>query len=150
MPLSWKRSGRWLRYYKVPFDQIREVLPCTVSRYQSAFVEGRQILDATLVANEVVEEARRKGTRGVVFKLDFEKACDRVSCGFLDKVLEKKGFGGQWRQSFLSSFFITLVVDVLSRMLERSVRDWDGGGFKSAQRGRSCCSFTVQSCSWVL
>ena len=35
---------------------------------------------------------------GVVFKIDFEKAYDFVEWGFLDFVLEKKGFGSLWRK----------------------------------------------------
>ena len=33
----------------------------------------------------------------VVFKMDFEKACDHVDWGFLDHVLEQKGFSTKWR-----------------------------------------------------
>ncbi|KAF7801834.1 nuclear cap-binding protein subunit 1 [Senna tora] len=80
-----------------------EVLADTISENQSAFVGGRQILDAALVANEVVEDVRRRRKQGLVFKLDFEKAYDRVNWGFLDKVLDRK------------------VVDVLSRMLSRGM-----------------------------
>ena len=45
---------------------------------QGSFVEGRQILDAMLIANEVVDEKRRSREEGVVFKIDFEKAYDHV------------------------------------------------------------------------
>ena len=44
-------------------------------------MEGRQILDAVLIANEVVDEKRRSGEEGVVFKIDFEKAYDHVEWG---------------------------------------------------------------------
>ncbi|RVW48551.1 Zinc finger protein BRUTUS [Vitis vinifera] len=37
---------------------------------------GIQILDAVLIANEIVDERRRSGEKGVVFKIDFEKAYD--------------------------------------------------------------------------
>ncbi|RVW20057.1 LINE-1 retrotransposable element ORF2 protein, partial [Vitis vinifera] len=63
-----------------------------------AFVQGRQILDAVLIANEIVDEKRRSGEEGVVFKIDFEKAYDHVSWDFLDHVLEMKGFGIRWRK----------------------------------------------------
>ena len=34
----------------------------------------------------------------MVFKIDFEKAYDRVEWEFLDHVLEKKGFDSLWRK----------------------------------------------------
>ena len=47
--------------------------PPTIHISQRAFVEGKQILDAILIANEVVGEKRCLGRDGVVFKIDFEK-----------------------------------------------------------------------------
>ena len=59
---------------------------------------GRQILDTVLVANEVVEEYRMEGKSGLAFKINFEKAYDFIKWGFVDFVLEKKGFGSTWRK----------------------------------------------------
>ena len=50
-----------------------------------------------LIANEVVDEKRRSGEEGVVFKIDFKKAYDHMDWGFLDHVLERKGFSPKWR-----------------------------------------------------
>ncbi|RVW21063.1 hypothetical protein CK203_107525 [Vitis vinifera] len=50
-----------------------------------------------IIANEIVDEKRRSGEEGVVFKIDFEKVYDHVSWDFLDHVLEKKGFSPRWR-----------------------------------------------------
>lgn len=38
----------------------------TISEYQSVFVGERQILDAVLVANEIVEDIRRIKQKGLV------------------------------------------------------------------------------------
>ena len=54
-------------------------------------------MDAVLIANEVVDEKRRSGEEGIVFKIDFEKAYDHVDWGFLEHVLERKGFSPKWR-----------------------------------------------------
>ena len=64
---------------KVLAGRIRGVLHETIHSTQGAFVQGRQILDAVLIANEIVDEKRLSGNEGVVFKIDFEKAYDRVS-----------------------------------------------------------------------
>ena len=63
---------------KVLSGRLRGVLHETIHSTQGAFVQGRQILDAVLIANEVVDEKRRSGEEGVVFKIDFEKAYDHV------------------------------------------------------------------------
>ncbi|RVW89552.1 LINE-1 retrotransposable element ORF2 protein [Vitis vinifera] len=83
---------------KVLAGRLRGVLHETIHSTQGAFVQGRQILDAVLIANEIVDEKRRTGEEGVVFKIDFEKAYDHVSWDFLDHVLEMKGFSLRWRK----------------------------------------------------
>ncbi|RVW36866.1 LINE-1 retrotransposable element ORF2 protein [Vitis vinifera] len=83
---------------KLLAGRIRGVLHETIHSTQGAFIQGRQILDAVLIANEIVDEKRRSGEEGVVFKIDFEKAYDHVSWDFLDHVLEMKGFGLRWRK----------------------------------------------------
>ncbi|RVX05678.1 putative ribonuclease H protein [Vitis vinifera] len=78
--------------------RLRGVLHETIHSTQGAFVQARQILDAVLMVNEIVDEKRRSREEGVVFKIDFEKAYNHVSWDFLDHVLEKKGFSPRWRK----------------------------------------------------
>ncbi|WKA03651.1 hypothetical protein VitviT2T_021750 [Vitis vinifera] len=99
---------------KVLSGRLRGVLQETIHSTQGAFVKGRQILDAVLIANEIVDEKRRSGEKGVVFKIDFEKAYDHVKWDFLDHVLEKKGFSSKWRKwmrGCLSSAFYAILVN---------------------------------------
>ena len=49
-----------------------------VSEAHNAFVEGRQILDATLVANKVVDSILRRKECGLLCNLDIEKAYDHI------------------------------------------------------------------------
>ncbi|WJZ91182.1 hypothetical protein VitviT2T_010279 [Vitis vinifera] len=102
------------RLAEVLSRRLRKVLHETVSGSQGAFVEGRHILDAVLIANEVVDEKRRSGEEGVVFKIDFEKAYDHVDWGFLNHVLERKGFSLKWRfwiRGCLSSSSFAILVN---------------------------------------
>ena len=46
---------------------------------QNTFIEGRQILDASLIANKVVDSIKKKKERGVLCVLDIEKAYDNIS-----------------------------------------------------------------------
>ena len=95
-------------------NRLKGVLEETIAETQGAFVEGKQILDVVLVANEIVEEYRRKGKEGFVFKINFEKAYDYVEWRFLDYTMEKKdlalpggnGFDAVFLQ-FLSQFLLT-------------------------------------------
>ena len=54
-------------------------------------------MDVVLIANEIVDEKRRSGEEGVVFKIDFKKAYDYVGWDFLDHMLNNKGFSPRWR-----------------------------------------------------
>ena len=67
-----------------------------VNSAQNAFVEGRQILDASLIANEVIDSILKKKEKGVLRKLDIEKAYDQINWNFLTTVLFKMGFKEKW------------------------------------------------------
>jgi len=65
---------------------------------QSAFIKGCQIFDGILIANEIVDEARKKKKKLLLFKVDFEKAYDSIDWGYLDEVMCKMGFPTLWRK----------------------------------------------------
>jgi hypothetical protein len=63
---------------------------------QSTFVQGRNIMNSILALHEVLRETKRKKQTGVVLKLDFEKAYDKVHWGFLLRCLKERGFSNTW------------------------------------------------------
>jgi hypothetical protein len=48
-----------------------------------AFMQGRNILDGVVVLHETVHELHRKNLNGVLLKIDFEKAYDKVKWSFM-------------------------------------------------------------------
>jgi hypothetical protein len=63
-----------------------------ISPFQTAFIKGRNILDGSLALMKIVHELQVKKLGGILLKLDFEKAYDRVNWDFLGEVLRRKGF----------------------------------------------------------
>ena len=64
---------------KVLANRLKRVMGKVVSYSQNAFVGGRQILDAILVANELIFSRKRNVGAGLVCKLDIEKTYDHVN-----------------------------------------------------------------------
>jgi len=83
---------------KVLANRLRSIIGSVISDNQSTFVKGRQILDGILVANEVVEDARKCKKELLLFKVDFEKAYDSIDWRYLDGVIHKRGFPVLWRK----------------------------------------------------
>ncbi|WMV12004.1 hypothetical protein MTR67_005389 [Solanum verrucosum] len=63
---------------------------------QLAFIKGRQIVDAILMANEYVNARTRSSVPGILCKLDIQKAYDHLNWKFLLETLSKRGFGSIW------------------------------------------------------
>ncbi|PNX68012.1 cysteine-rich receptor-like protein kinase, partial [Trifolium pratense] len=116
---------------KVLANRLRLVMGSVVSASQTAFVQGRQILDGILVVNEVVDEARKSKKELLLFKVDFEKAYDSVDWGYLDSVMGNMGFPNLWRK-WIKECVCTATASVLVNgspsdefPLERGLRQGD-------------------------
>jgi hypothetical protein len=63
---------------------------------QTAFMPGRHILEGVVILHESIHELHRKKLDGVLLKIDFEKAYDKVNWSFLQQALQMKGFDPKW------------------------------------------------------
>jgi len=84
--------------YDMLANRLRAVIGSVVSGSQSAFVKGHQILDGILVANEIVDAARKSKKELLLSKVDFEKAYVSIDLDYLDDVMVKMGFLTLWRK----------------------------------------------------
>ncbi|XP_068475153.1 secreted RxLR effector protein 78-like [Phaseolus vulgaris] len=78
------------------YEQISKVIGKIIDVRQSAFIEGRGLLDSVLIANEVLEEYKRKRKSCIFFKVDYEKAYDSVKWDFIYYMLRRLGFCDRW------------------------------------------------------
>ncbi|WMV45676.1 hypothetical protein MTR67_039061 [Solanum verrucosum] len=81
---------------KLLAERLKRVIDKLVNKNQMAFIKGRQIMDATLIASECVDSRLKGNISGVMCKLDIEKAYDHVNSGFLLNTLRQMGFGERW------------------------------------------------------
>jgi hypothetical protein len=83
-------------FTKVGTNRVTKVASSVIRPTQTAFMPGRHILEGVLVLHETVHELRRKKLDGVLLKIDFEKAYDKIKWPFLQQTLRMKGFDSKW------------------------------------------------------
>ena len=91
-------GGLYKLLTKVLANRLKKVLGNVVFVDQNAFMRGRRILDASLIANEVINSWQKRREKGLICKLDIEKAYDSINWIFLMKVLHKMVFGSRWME----------------------------------------------------
>jgi len=83
-------------FTKVLTNRINLVDQKVIRSSQTAFLPGRLIMEGAVVLHETIHELHRKKKSGVILKLDFEKAYDKVKWPFLQQALLMKGFAPKW------------------------------------------------------
>jgi predicted rRNA methylase YqxC with S4 and FtsJ domains len=72
-------------FTKVAKNRINIVADQVIILTQSAFMAGRNILEGVVILHETIHGLHRNNLNGVIFKIDFEKAYDKVRWPFLFK-----------------------------------------------------------------
>ena len=84
-------------FTKVATNRINFVSQKVIQPSQTAFLPGRYILEGVMIfLHETIHELHRKKLNGVIFKVDFEKAYDKVKWTFLQQTLRMNGFAPLW------------------------------------------------------
>lgn len=79
-------------------NRISPVGDRIISSNQTAFIKGRYILESVVSVHEIIHYAHQSKNPGLVLKLDYEKAYNRINWEFLDEMLASRGFGAIWRR----------------------------------------------------
>jgi hypothetical protein len=101
-------------FTKVATIRLNTVADVVVRPSQTAFMQGRNILDGVVTLHETVHELHSKKLNGVILKLDFEKAYDKVKWSFQHQMLRMKYFLDEWRaliNSFVSRGSVAIKVN---------------------------------------
>jgi hypothetical protein len=83
-------------FTKVMTNRIALVAQKVIRPSQTAFLKGRNIMEGAIILYETLHEMHRKKLDGVILKLDFEKAYDKVDWKFLQQTMRMKGFSERW------------------------------------------------------
>ena len=87
---------------------MRPLLHRIISPVQSAFIPGHSIRDNILLTHEIMHKFKLlKGEAAwVAFKLDREKAYDRLEQDFIQACLQQLGFHPNWNKWIIESITI--------------------------------------------
>ena len=79
-------------FTKVATNRLNTIAQKIIRPSQTAFLPGRNIMEGAVVLHETIHEMHTKKLDGIIFKIDFEKAYDKVDWKFLQQTLRIKGF----------------------------------------------------------
>ncbi|XP_060195288.1 uncharacterized protein LOC132624540 [Lycium barbarum] len=112
---------------KVFSERLSTIIPKIISSNQSGFIKGRAIGENVLLAQEIIHDMKRQNNGGnVAFKIDMNKAYDRLSSYFLCAVMRKMGFDEK---------VIFIIWNMLANNWYSEVVNGKRHGFFKSQRG---------------
>ena len=83
-------------------NRLKPILICIIFEEHFGYVEGRQILDNVLLAQEMIHTLQAQEKASMIIQLDLSKAYDKVSWDFIEDILTAFGFDQCWIQWILS------------------------------------------------
>ncbi|WVZ90567.1 hypothetical protein U9M48_036858 [Paspalum notatum var. saurae] len=118
-------------FTKVVTNRVVKIATRIIKPTQMAFLPGRNIMEGAVILHETIHELHTKKQNGVILKIDFEKAYDKVRWDFLQQSLRMKGFSPmvvgckpaskeEIQGDPLSPILFNIVVDMLAIILSRA------------------------------
>ena len=81
---------------KVLANRLKKVVGKVVSNFQYAFMLGRKILDAVLIASKAIELRLKTNLFDLILKMNIEKAYDHVNWNFLLAIMSTNEVWEKW------------------------------------------------------
>jgi hypothetical protein len=72
-------SVSFKKFTKVAMNRVTEVAKKVISPTQTTFLPGRNTMEDVIVLHKTIHEIHRKKQDGVILKIDFEKAYDKIN-----------------------------------------------------------------------
>jgi hypothetical protein len=76
--------------------RLDKVVGRIINRSQFGFLKDRNIMDGILALHKILHDTRVRKKDGLILKLDFEMAYDKLNWDFLFDCLEQRGFCKKW------------------------------------------------------
>jgi hypothetical protein len=71
-------------------------------------------MEGVIVLHEMIHKMHRKRQNGLILKIDFKKAYDKINWSFVQQILRMKGFAPKWCQwvaSFMEGGHVSVKVN---------------------------------------
>jgi hypothetical protein len=81
---------------KVLMNRLTQCVSPVISKTQTSFIKGRYILEGVVILHEALNTFHNKKQDALIFKVDFEKAYDKIKWPFVIQMLKAKGFPDKW------------------------------------------------------
>jgi ribosomal protein L21E len=121
-------------FTKVVTNRVTQVAQKVISPSQTTFLLGRNIMEGVIVLHETIHEMHRKKQDGLIFKVDFEKAYDKINWSFVQQTLRMKGFSPKWRkwiQSFMEGDHVGVKINDQVKKNFQTKKGFDRGSLSS-------------------
>jgi hypothetical protein len=94
--------------------RFKPLLPFVISKEQSGYVEGRQILDSVILSHEAIHSLKSSHIPNMIIKIDLSKSFDKLSWQYMKSLILGLGFSNDWVDwvlSLTSSTFFSILVN---------------------------------------